>query len=205
VKSNFYCLTMIKVGLTGNMGTGKSTVARIFMAMGVPVYHADLEAKKFLFEQEVVSQLRLWWGEAVMTNGQPDRKKLATIVFKQPEKLKMLNSLIHPRVRGDLQEWLIRQHHHHYVIHEAAILFESGFFKEFDKIITVVCPERLAMKRIMERDGLEEEEIWQRMQNQWSQQVKIAKSDFHIVNDGNTMVIPQVLRIHSRLNRINKG
>jgi dephospho-CoA kinase len=117
----------------------------------------------------------------------------------------MLNSLIHPRVRGDLQEWLIRQHHHHYVIHEAAILFESGFFKEFDKIITVVCPERLAMKRIMERDGLEEEEIWQRMQNQWSQQVKIAKSDFHIVNDGNTMVIPQVLRIHSRLNRINKG
>jgi dephospho-CoA kinase len=190
---------MIKVGLTGNIGAGKSSVARIFTALGVPVYEADLEAKKFLADPGVVSQLKLWWGETILTEHHVDRSKLAKIVFAQPEKLRMLNALIHPRVKEDLMQWLTGHQNHPYIVHEAAILFESGFYRHFDKIITVICPEELAVRRIMERDGLEEHEIRQRMTNQWSQQEKADKSDFLVVNDGMSFLIPQVLDIHNRL------
>jgi len=183
------------------MGAGKSTVAKIFTVLGVPVYDADLEAKKFLSNPEVVSQLKLWWGDAVLTDNLVDRKKLGRIVFAQPEKLKMLNALIHPGVKDDLAQWLACHHDHSYVIHEAAILFESGFYREFDKIITVTCPEELAVRRIMERDGLEEDEIRQRMTNQWSQQEKADRSDFIVVNDGMSLLIPQILSIHKRLSQ----
>jgi dephospho-CoA kinase len=195
---------MIKVGLTGNIGAGKSTVARVFVSLGVPVYHADQEAKRFLLDQVIISQLKSWWGDDILTNNMVDRQKLASVVFAQPEKLKKLNSLIHPRVKDDLLKWMASQHNHVYVIQEAAILFESGFYKEFDKIITVVCPEELAIKRIMDRDGLEENEIRQRMSNQWSQREKMIRSDYVVTNDGHSFLIPQVLNIHKLLSQTEK-
>lgn len=195
---------MIKVGLTGNIGTGKSTVARVFASLGVPVYQADQEAKRFLLDQDVVSQLISWWGDDIMTNNMVDRHKLASIVFAQPEKLKMLNSLIHPRVKEDLLKWMSSQNNHVYIVQEAAILFESGFYKEFDKIITVICPEELTIKRIIDRDVLDENEIRHRMKNQWSQQEKINRSDYVVTNDGNSLLIPQVLNIHKLLSQTEK-
>ena len=197
-------MVMIKVGLTGNIGAGKSTVARVFVSLGVPVYHADQEAKRFLLDQVIISQLKSWWGDDILTNNMVDRQKLASVVFAQPEKLKKLNSLIHPRVKDDLLKWMASQHNHVYVIQEAAILFESGFYKEFDKIITVVCPEELAIKRIMDRDGLEENEIRQRMSNQWSQREKMIRSDYVVTNDGHSFLIPQVLNIHKLLSQTEK-
>jgi dephospho-CoA kinase len=195
---------MIKVGLTGNIGTGKTTVARVFVSLGVPVFHADLEAKRFLQEPDIVSKLRSWWGDDIVTNNIVDRQKLASVVFAQPQKLKKLNSLIHPRVKQELLKWMASHQHQAYVIQEAAILFESGFYKEFDKIITVVCPEDLTIKRIMERDGLPENEIRQRMSNQWDQHEKVKRSDFVITNDGSSLVIPQVLCIHKHLSQAEK-
>jgi dephospho-CoA kinase len=195
---------MIKVGLTGNIGAGKSTVARVFVCLGVPVYNADQEAKRFLHDQDIVSQLKSLWGDDIVTNNMVDRQKLASIVFAQPAKLKQLNSLIHPRVKEDLLKWMASKHNHVYVIQEAAILFESGFYQEFDRIITVVCPEDLAIKRIMDRDGSGENEIRQRMNNQWSQQEKIIRSDYVVTNDGHSLLIPQVLNIHNLLSKTER-
>jgi dephospho-CoA kinase len=191
---------MIKVGLTGNMGSGKTTVARIFETLGVPVYHADEEAKKFLKTDDVVKKLSDRFGKHILTRKMPDRKKLAAIVFNDNKALAFLNSVIHPLVREDLKKWLDRNQSHSYVIHEAAILFESGFYLDFDKIITVTAPKKLSIQRLIERDKMNITGIEKRMQHQWEQERKIGLSDFVIVNDENYLVIPQVLEIHKILN-----
>lgn len=190
---------MIKVGLTGNIGSGKSTVIQIFETLGVPVYHADLEAKKFLKKDHVKRLINDRFGTDVFSGGQINRKKLAAIVFNDSEALNFLNAVIHPLVKEDLNSWMIRKKHHAYVIQEAAILFESGFYKDFDKVILISCPEDVAAKRVMKRDGVTVEEVLQRRANQWSQDKKIGLSDYIIDNSGNTLVLPQVLEIHKQL------
>lgn len=190
---------MIKVGLTGNIGSGKSTVTRIFETLGVPVYHADEEAKKFLSEKKIQLAIKEKFGGTVFSGSTIDRKKLASAVFGDQDAIAFLNSLIHPRVREDLKVWFDHHVQYSYVIQEAAILFESGFYREFDKIITVAAPVELAIQRVMQRDGVGKEEIEKRMHHQWALERKIELSQYVIYNDQDYLVIPQVLAIHNEL------
>jgi dephospho-CoA kinase len=190
---------MIKAGLTGNIGSGKSMVSRIFETLGVPVFHSDEVAKKFLDKGTIQQSVRKKFGEIVFSAGTVDRKKLASIVFEDTDALAWLNSLIHPKVKQELNNWFDLHASYKYVIEEAAILFESGFYKEFDKIITVSAPVELCITRVSIRDGLDAKEVKKRMQNQWSQEAKIERSHYVILNDENRLVIPQVMSIHSEL------
>ncbi len=190
---------MIKVGLTGNIGTGKTTVSRIFESLGIPVYHADQEAKKMLEEPSAKQAILNKFGELVFDQGSVDRKKLAALVFNDAAKLKELNSIIHPLVRKNLADFFIQKKQHPYVIQEAAILFESGFDKNFDKIILVTATDQIANKRVMDRDGTSIREVEQRRSNQWSQHKKIGLADFIIENNELELLIPQVLEIHRTL------
>jgi len=190
---------MIRVALTGNIGTGKSTVCRIFESLGVPVYHADEEAKKFLSEKGVRETLIEKFGGKIKTGNEISRKKLAEKVFKDDQALEFLNSIIHPLVKNDLKGWIAKHQNHQYIIQEAAILFESGFDKEFDKIITVISPPGLAMQRVLARDKISVSDVKMRMDRQWDQERKRELSDFIIINDENHLVIPQVLLIHKTL------
>ena len=192
---------MIKVGLTGNIGSGKSIVARIFEILGVPVFRADEVAKKILFDSDVKEILKDKFDKKIFTGKNINRKALAEIVFKDKESLSFLNSVIHPLVKKSLEQWLDNNKDQKYIIQEAAILFESGFYKEFDKVITVASPENLAIKRVMERDGVGEEEVKSRQKNQWSQERKVEMSDYVIYNDNTKPVIPQVLKILMELKK----
>ncbi len=196
---------MIKVGLTGNIGSGKSTVTRIFETLRVPVYHADEKAKKFLTEKKIQLAIKEKFGDTVFSGSTIDRKKLASIVFSDQDALAFLNSLIHPLVRKDLKVWFDHHVQNSYVIQEAAILFESGFYREFDKIITVAAPVQLAIQRVMHRDGIGKDAIEKRMHHQWEQERKIEFSQYVIYNDEDHLVIPQVLAIHNELSKIKKG
>ncbi|MCF8378290.1 MAG: dephospho-CoA kinase [Bacteroidales bacterium] len=190
---------MIKVGLTGNIGSGKSTVAKVFETLGVPVFHADIRAKKFLEEKDVMKELVRHFGKDVINQGGIDRKNLAKIVFNDLEAISTLNSIIHPLVRKDLFEWIEMKKDHEYVIQEAAILFESGFYEFFDKIILVTCPEKIATERVMNRDKISQADVMARMKNQWPEEKKIPMSDHIVHNDGQNLIIPQVLEIHKQL------
>jgi dephospho-CoA kinase len=121
---------------------------------------------------------------------------LASIVFKDSSKLENLNSILHPRVEEHFLKWLVEHKESPYIIHEAAILFESGFDKFFDKIITVTAPLELCILRVMERDGVSAFQVEQRMKKQWGQELKASKSDFVLVNNGKRLLLPQILNIH---------
>ncbi len=190
---------MIKIGLTGNIGSGKSTVARVFKVLGVPVYHSDEKAKEFLFTDEVKEKLMTKFGTSIFKGIEIDRKKLANIVFNDKEALDFLNSLIHPLVRKGFGDWCNLNNNVPYVIQEAAIMFESGFYKLFDKTIVVSCPEEIAIERVTKRDRVNELTVKERMKNQWDQEKKKELSDFIIYNDNEQLIIPQVLQIHKEL------
>ena len=191
---------MLKVGLTGNLGSGKSLVAKIFEISGVPVYHADDISKKFLTNSDVRQKIRSAFGSEAFIHGDDiDRKKLGKIVFSDPGKLATLNSILHPMVMDDFRLWTATHAEHPYVIQEAAIIFESGYNSEFDKIIHVSCPEKICIERAMKRDQASREELLQRIRFQWEDEKKAVMSDYIILNDGSEMVIPQVLKIHDLL------
>jgi dephospho-CoA kinase len=190
---------MIKVGLTGNIGSGKSTVARVFEILGIPVYHADAEAKRFLNNEDVRKSLLKEFGSEIFEDREINRKKLARLVFSDKKALEFLNSLIHPLVRKDFQNWSAVHPESPYIIQEAAILFESGFYKMFDKVITVTSSPELAVSRVVARDGVSAEDVIDRMRNQWSSERKQKSADFVIYNNESELVIPQILEIHNRL------
>ena len=191
---------MLIIGLTGNIGSGKTFVASVFDTLGISIFNADLEARKLYEETSVIENLREIFGDGIFTSDQDiDRQALAQIVFKDPLKLARLNELIHPLVRGKFAAWTVKKDNEPYVIYEAAILMESGHYKELDRVILVTAPEEVRIHRVIKRDGVTKELVLARMANQWEEEQKIPLADFVINNDGLQMVIPQVIRVHEQL------
>lgn len=187
---------MLKIGLTGGIGSGKSTVAKIFETLGIPVYYADAEAKRLMNSNETIKvAIRQHFGEAAYKNGELDRKYLADIVFNDPGKLELLNALIHPVTINDAEEWMQRQAAP-YSIKEAALLFESGATENLDFIIGVYAPQSLRIKRVMKRDDLAPDEILKRINRQVNEEMKMKLCDFVITNNEQELLIPQVLKLH---------
>ncbi|HOS49218.1 MAG TPA: dephospho-CoA kinase, partial [Bacteroidia bacterium] len=181
----------MKVGITGGIGSGKSIVTRIFKSLEIPVYNADDAAKRLMNTNPILrSNLQKLFGEEIFPQeGQFDRKKLAAIVFHQPELLQKLNNLVHPAVGIDYQEWQQKQKAP-YTIREAAILYESGTHVDLDAVIMVDAPENLRIERIKERDSRTENEIKAIIQQQWSSEELRARANFIIDNDDTHPVIP---------------
>ncbi len=190
---------MIKVGITGGIGSGKSIVCGMFQTLGVEIYSADSEAKKMLDNPEIKEQIIEIFGNQILQSGVVDRKKLAAFVFQDKFALQKLNTIIHPAVKKHFDDWANKAHSSPYLMKEAAILFESGTNKGLDFIITVTAPEKLRIKRVMLRDKISEAEVLKRMENQMSEQEKIKLSDFVIMNDEENLLIPQVLEIHNKI------
>lgn len=170
------------IGLTGGIGSGKTTIARLFQAEGIPVYIADEEAKKILDLPVTIEKVTNEFGSNLLKDNKIDRKLLADLVFNHPEKLKILNAIIHPLVKKHFDEWVQEHTAFPFVIKEAAILFESGSFKYCDKIITVTAPEEVKIERVIKRDRTTRAAVLDRIKNQWTDAQRIEKSDFVIVN-----------------------
>ena len=170
------------IGLTGGIGSGKTTIAKLFKAEGSPVYIADEEAKKIMQLPETIHEIETVFGRKIIENQKINKKKLSEIVFNNPEKLKELNAIIHPLVKKHFDDW-VKNQKSLFVIKEAAILFESGSYAYCDKIITVTASEETRIKRVMKRDNCTKEAVLERINNQWSDAQKISKSDYVIVNN----------------------
>jgi dephospho-CoA kinase len=190
---------MLKIGLTGGIGSGKSTIARVFGLLGIPVYYADDAAKRLMQEDPGLrAAIIRHFGEEAYTNNQLNRAWLGAQVFGSAEKVKLLNSLVHPATIADAARWMSEQHSA-YTLKEAALIFESGSEKELDYVIGVSAPEDIRIKRVMERDKTDADAIRKRMQNQMDEAEKMSRCDFVIVNDEQQLVIPQVLSLHREL------
>jgi dephospho-CoA kinase len=190
---------MLKVGLTGGIGSGKSTVAAIFETLGTPVYYADKEAKRLMIEDKGLNQsIKNLLGDESYINGILNREYIASIIFKDKEKLEQLNQLIHPLTVANSLKWMSQQTEP-YAIKEAALIFESNSESHLNVIIGVTSPESLRIKRIMERDGIDEVAVRQRMSRQMSEEEKMKRCDFVITNDELILLTPQVIRIHETL------
>ncbi|HNP32612.1 MAG TPA: dephospho-CoA kinase [Flavobacterium sp.] len=170
------------IGLTGGIGSGKTLVANYLQSLGYPVYIADDEAKKIMNTNEVVQAVSLTFGKEIIENDTIDREKLSKLVFNNPDKLKKLNAIVHPLVKNDFDEWLKNHNNFPFVFKEAAILFESGSYKFCYAVITVTSPLETRLQRVIERDKTDRESVLKRIQNQWSDEQRIAKSNFVIHN-----------------------
>jgi dephospho-CoA kinase len=191
---------MLKAGLTGNIGSGKSLISEVFSIFGVPVYHADQESRKFLSDPSVKENIQAFFDETILNaSGEIDNRLLAGIVFSDRKALMKLNSILHPRVIDDFLHWCEAYRENPYIIQEAAIIYESGVAGIFDKIINVSCPKAIAIERVVKRDGIDANLVLQRMQHQMEDEEKAGLADFVILNDGIEMIIPQVLSIHEKL------
>ncbi|HEX8013589.1 MAG TPA: dephospho-CoA kinase [Flavobacterium sp.] len=188
------------IGLTGGIGSGKTTVANYFKEMGIPVYIADHEAKKIMQSKSIIEEIKSTFGEILFENDFLNRAKLAEIVFNDSNKLSQLNAIIHPAVKKDFQSWLQKNKNHDYVIYEAAILFESGRYKDCDIIITVTAPEEVRIERVLERDKTTREQVLSRMKMQWKDEERISKSNFVIINENLKNAKEEVVKILKILN-----
>jgi len=195
----------LKVGITGGIGSGKSTVGHMFSILGVPVLNADTTAK-FLMDNDpdLVTAIKTLLGPGAYANGKLDRQFVSSVVFDQPEKLVRLNQLVHPVTIAYSNNWAQRQAAP-YIIKEAAIFFESGSYREMDKIVGVYAPEKIRLQRAMGRDNVAESTIRKRMAQQMDEDEKMKRCDFIISNDEEHAVIPQVLALHQQLLSLAAG
>lgn len=190
---------MLKIGITGGIGSGKSTVSKIFEILGIPVYYADDAAKKLMNEDTGLKEdLIKVFGNTIYTNGLLNRPVLAALVFNDAEKLAQLNALVHPATIADAENWMLQQTSA-YAIKEAALIFESGGNKNLDKVIGVYCPTLLRLNRVMERDNLPKEAVMARIDKQMPEDEKMKLYDYVLTNDEQTLLIPQVIALHQQL------
>lgn len=197
---------MIKVGLTGGIGSGKSTVSKILISKGFSVYNSDNRAKWLMNNDDNLKSniISIFGGKAYL-KGSLNRKYLSAKVFNDSLKLKALNNLVHPLVAIDFKNWLIHQKSKDFVFKEAAILIESGAYKEMDKIIVVSCPENIRLERVLKRDGNSPELVKKRMQNQISETEKINHADFVVKNNGSESdLVLEVEFVISELKNLTK-
>ena len=190
---------MFKVGITGGIGSGKSTVARVFGVLGIPVFDADSESKRLLVEDaDVKGAVIAAFGATIYPGGLLDRAALAAAVFNNPEALGRLNAIAHPAVRKRLAHWTDEQRSP-YVLVESALLVDTGWYHSMDHLVVVSAPESERVRRVMARDLTTEDQVRARMRNQVGEEERLAVADSIIRNDGTTLVIPQVLALHDAL------
>ena len=198
---------MKKIGITGGIGSGKSTVCEVFRLLGVPVFHADIEAKNLQNNDlNIKYRIKELFGEDVYTpEGILDRKKMAGIIFNDQKFLEAINGIIHPAVRNCFQKWCENYQKLPYVLYEAAILYESGFASDFDRNILVIAEERLRIERVIKRDQITEENIKERIKNQMPDIEKVKKTDFIIENNNQSLIIPQILKLDKLIREDGKN
>lgn len=190
---------MLKIGLTGGIGSGKTTVAKVFETLGIPVYYADDATKRLMnLNNELKALIIQHFGEASYKDGELNRKHIADIVFNNKEKLTLLNSITHPATIEDANKW-IQQQSSPYIIKEAALLFETEAAKHLDYFIGVSAPLEIRIKRVMKRDGLSETEIINRINRQMDEKEKMSRCNFIINNNDEELVIPQVINTHEKI------
>ena len=170
------------IGLTGGIGSGKTTIANYLASLGIPVYIADDAGKKVMQQQEIIKEIQEKFGFDIVENNQLNRSKLAEIVFNNPDQLKALNAIVHPAVKKDFKKWVDEHADAPFVIYESAILFESGSYTNFDVILTVTAPLETRISRVLQRDNSNREQVMSRINAQWTDEQRIAKSDFIIEN-----------------------
>jgi dephospho-CoA kinase len=189
------------VGITGGIGSGKSLICSVFRILGIPVFEADKAAREITGQNpDVKKELSAYFGPDIykMEDGSLNRKKLASLIFNNPESLSYVNRLVHPLVKENFDRW-VREQKAAYILQEAAILFESGFYRFMDLNILITAPVELRVRRVMERDHTTREQIMERMKNQWNDEEKSRFADFVIINDEVHPVIDQVLNIDKKI------
>jgi dephospho-CoA kinase len=170
------------IGLTGGIGSGKTTIANHIKSLGIPVYNSDEQAKKILYLPKTLKSIKSVFGNDIFENDKLDKVKLSTLVFNNPKLLNLLNQIIHPAVKVDFEKWLMNNINSPLVVKEAAILFESGSYKDCDVIISISAPQELRIKRVMERDHLTYKEVLSRISNQWTDEMRSKMSNYVIEN-----------------------
>jgi dephospho-CoA kinase len=191
---------MLKLGLTGGIGSGKTLVCQIIEKLSVPVYYADRAARELMnSDAELKESIRNMFGDQAYSKEGLDRQYVASSVFGDHEKLSRLNSLVHPAVRKDFIRWTEQHRESPYVVEEAAILFESGASVEMDQTVLVYAPEELRISRVMKRDGRSREDVLKRMEHQLSEEEKMKMADHILTNDGVQMLLPQVVELHNKI------
>lgn len=195
----------IKVGITGGIGSGKSTVCKVFKTLGIPVFEADIVAKNLVnTNSDIKKGLINLYGEGIyIPDGGVDRKKLASIIFNDDIQLDKVNKLIHPAVRNEFDCW-IKNQNTKYVIHEAAILFESGFYKIMDYTILVSAPTDTRIERVSKRDNISVELVKERIAKQWTDKQKAELATIVLNNDNTELLIPQIIKIDKQLKEYGK-
>jgi len=190
---------MKKIGITGGIGSGKTYVASVFKSLGIPIFNADIQAKKIMTSsRKLIKLLKEEFGNDIYKDSDLNKEKLASIVFSNSDKLQKLNSLVHPIVKEEFNNWCKKQTSP-YVIKEAAILFESNSHIGLDAVICVSAPLDLRMRRLLNRDDYSKKEIKKRIENQISQEEKEKLSDYIIVNDEKDLLLPKIIKFHKEL------
>lgn len=191
---------MLKIGITGGIGSGKTTVCKIFETLGIPIYYADDRAKKLMVEWPTIrTQIKAVFGEtAYLEAGGLNRLHIAKIAFSNPEKLAELNAIVHPAVAQDAKTWQAAQNAP-YTLKEAALLFESQSYRNLDAVISVYAPRKTRIARVMQRDNTDEAAVLSRMNKQMPDIDKLQLADYIITNNSQVSLIPQVLTIHRQL------
>lgn len=188
-----------RVGITGGIGSGKSTVSRIFELLGLPVYYSDLRARVLMESHPQVRSLyKHLFGDDVYATGQLDRKRVAAQLFNNPGIKTEVEQVVHPIVRNDFEQWTSQQKSG-IVLNEAAIMFESGSYRYMNAVILVTAPQELRIHRVMKRDGLSRDEVMTRIKTQWPEEKKQVLSQYLVVCDDVQLVIPQVLNIYKQI------
>lgn len=191
---------MLKVAVTGNIGSGKSSVCKVFEVLGIPVFYADRQAKELYKDPELLQIISDKLGPSVLNNDHTlNKEALASIIFNDKQALAFINGLIHPRVFEVFEQWTRQHKNKKYCMAEAALIFESGSYRNYDKIIVVHAPEKELLQRVSHRDGISKQQAQIRLDNQLSQSFKLKNADFTLLNDNNSLLIPAILKIHHKI------